>query len=351
MPLISIIIPAYNAEKSLSRTIDSLLSQESFTDFEIIIINDGSTDNTLFLADSYAVKDSRISVNTVQNGGPAKARNVGISTAKGEYIMFVDSDDMLASNALKEMSEIIARTQMDMLTFGFYVSDEKCNVLSTYSFPDAEYNLFEEGDVFGKILPELYRSNLLNQAWNKVYKLEMLRRGNVVFADYKYGEDRLFVFDALRASNKFSVIEKCFYYYISENDESLVKGYYDKKFEVCCLIDKRIRDLASHFECSNDAAKRVWDYMFSKSIISCLTQLYHPTCELTPAQRHEEAVFIVNSRQICEMGPPPKDSSFSSSITGKILRSRIIWLNILMAKTIYRVSARNQSLFVKLKQN
>ena len=99
-PEISIIVPVYNVEKYLKRCIDSILNQ-SFTDFELILVDDGSTDNSGEIIDEYAIKDERIKVIHKENGGLSSARNVGIEYSKGNYIAFVDSDDYINKNMYK----------------------------------------------------------------------------------------------------------------------------------------------------------------------------------------------------------------------------------------------------------
>ena len=106
MPIISIIIPIYNAEKYLSTCIESILSQ-GFEDFELLLINDGSKDNSLSICNDYAQRDSRIKVFDKPNGGVSSARNLGLDNATGEYVMFVDADDRLAPNALEMFSPYI----------------------------------------------------------------------------------------------------------------------------------------------------------------------------------------------------------------------------------------------------
>lgn len=106
MPLISIIIPIYNAEKFLARCIDSILSQR-VEDFELLLINDGSKDNSLSICNDYVQRDSRIKVYDKPNGGVSSARNCGLDNATGEYVMFVDADDWLSSDALEMFSAYI----------------------------------------------------------------------------------------------------------------------------------------------------------------------------------------------------------------------------------------------------
>ena len=116
MPLISIIVPVYNVEKYLSRCIDSILSQ-SFTDFELLLIDDGSKDDSGRLCDEYAEKDARIRVFHKENGGVSSARNVGLDNANGEWVYFADSDDELMENGLIILTDCIC-DEVDMVLAG-----------------------------------------------------------------------------------------------------------------------------------------------------------------------------------------------------------------------------------------
>ena len=106
MPTISVIVPVYNVEKYIHRCVDSILDQ-TFTDFELILVDDGSPDNCPAICDEYAAKDSRVRVIHQKNQGQAAARNYGVSMAKGAWISFVDSDDMIASKTLELLYQVV----------------------------------------------------------------------------------------------------------------------------------------------------------------------------------------------------------------------------------------------------
>ena len=119
----SIILPVYNGERFLSQSIESVLSQ-SFRDYELIIINDGSTDSTLNICLSYASSDTRIRIVNKQNEGVSVARNQGLNIAKGEYILFIDSDDILYVNALNILHEKLCDVSLDYLRYEYQTIDE-----------------------------------------------------------------------------------------------------------------------------------------------------------------------------------------------------------------------------------
>ncbi len=114
--MLSVIIPVYNAENEISNCIDNIL-QTNTCDFEMILVNDGSTDNTKSILDSYASKDNRIKVIHQANKGVSKARDLGIQNAKGSYIIFVDADDKLEDNALDYLSKRLEKEDIDILQY------------------------------------------------------------------------------------------------------------------------------------------------------------------------------------------------------------------------------------------
>lgn len=125
-PKVSVIVPVYNVEKLLQRCIDSILAQ-TFTDFELLLIDDGSKDKSGEICDEYAAKDSRIRVFHKQNGGVSTARNLGIDKAQGEWIYFVDSDDIVLPSALGTFCSLIY-SDSELVMAGFYTSDENNTV-------------------------------------------------------------------------------------------------------------------------------------------------------------------------------------------------------------------------------
>ena len=122
MTRISVIVPVYNVEKYLSRCVDSILNQ-TFTDFECILVDDGSPDNCGKICDEYAKKDKRVKVIHKQNGGLSDARNTGLDIAGGEYIYFLDSDDYVEYNLLEKLNDTICVCNAEMIVFGYKVEN------------------------------------------------------------------------------------------------------------------------------------------------------------------------------------------------------------------------------------
>ena len=162
---LSIVIPIYNVERTLQRCIDSVLGQ-SFQDFEMILVDDGSKDNSSVMADEIAQSDSRISVIHQSNQGLSAARNTGIKVAKGKYITFIDSDDFIAQDTYKGIIDLLnAHPEYDILEF---------SVIERYG-SKAQHTLILDDCVIKQteywLKGQAYRHTY---AWNKIYKRELL---------------------------------------------------------------------------------------------------------------------------------------------------------------------------------
>ena len=170
----SVIVPIYNVEKYLSRCIDSVLSQ-TFADFELILVDDGSPDNCPKICDEYAEKDQRIKVVHKENGGLVSARQAGVGIAKGEYVFNLDGDDAITPDALMSAYEIISDTKADMVSFSYriYTNDELGEVVDDL----AEEGLYDKKRLEEQIYPNLLSNknmhNLFYFLWGKAIKREL----------------------------------------------------------------------------------------------------------------------------------------------------------------------------------
>ncbi len=170
----SVIVPIYNIEKYISRCINSVLEQ-TFADFELILVDDGSPDNCPEICDEYAKKDSRIKVVHKENGGLVSARQAGISIAKGDYIFNLDGDDAITEDALMSAYQIIQDTNADMVSFSYRIfTDGK---LGDVVHDLAEEGLYDKGKLEEKIYPNLLSNknmqNLFYFLWGKAIKREL----------------------------------------------------------------------------------------------------------------------------------------------------------------------------------
>ncbi len=183
MPEISVIVPAYNVEKYVGDTLESLISQ-SFTDFEVIAVNDGSQDSTKAVIDDFCKKDNRISCISQQNAGVSAARNTGLAQASGKYIVFLDSDDLLAPDSLMSFYTAMESTDADMAVGriqNFGSAGEKFNPFADAMSRSVLINPFDKALLWNFLLG------------NKCFRRERIAERNLQFPKLRYSEDGVFI--------------------------------------------------------------------------------------------------------------------------------------------------------------
>lgn len=213
-PKISVIVPVYNVEKYLNRCIDSILAQ-TMTEFELLLIDDGSTDTSGNICDEYAIKDSRVEVLHKQNGGVSSARNFGLDNAHGRWVVFVDSDDWCEPNYLQDFLSLQDLSLLDIVIQGRINND---NIVSV------------KGGTYRDIAKGILDNDLLvfGAPYCKLYSRKLINENNVRFPlDYSYGEDTTFFFKVLNCVKRMIVIEKYNYHYMANSGTSLSKKDHD----------------------------------------------------------------------------------------------------------------------------
>jgi len=229
---VSIIIPVYNVEKHLCRCIDSILFQ-SLEDIEIILIDDGSTDNSGFICDEYQKKDDRVKVMYIQNSGPSNARNIGIAEAMGEYIGFVDSDDYIDKDMYEQLYNQAKIFDSQMCCSSYYY-EQSC---SSYivNLPLKPYELIDKNYISLTLAKNLAACNDagLFSLWNKIYKREFLiQQGIRLDVKRNHGEDWVFNLELYKRYSSISYINKPYYHYI-QTETGLYNRYRENYFDLC----------------------------------------------------------------------------------------------------------------------
>ncbi|WP_295363459.1 glycosyltransferase family 2 protein [uncultured Succinivibrio sp.] len=214
--MVSIIIPAFNAESTIKRCIESICFQ-NYSDFEVIVIDDGSTDSTQEICQSIQTTEPRVRLFKIQNKGVSHARNYGLLQAKGEYIQFVDSDDTVDKNYTGSMIEEMLSTNADIVISSIYTINNK-------ETKKVQINLNSGLYPKENIIAELYRTNiLLNSPVNKLFKKDLILN---YFNEYmSLGEDLIFNIDYLRHCSNIYYLNKALYFYYQNEPNSLTSNF------------------------------------------------------------------------------------------------------------------------------
>lgn len=205
MPQVSVIIPVYNIESCLRACLDSILNQ-TLTDFEVICVNDGSTDGSPAILSEYAEKDSRMQVLTQKNGGPGVARNAGLDMARGDYVIFLDSDDWFDSGLLQRMAGAAAEARADVaICRGVEFDTETGRELPSEWMLKSQYlpgPVFSPQEVAGRLFQFTY-----GMPWDKLYRRAFLLDSGVRYPPLRNSEDLAFVYPTLLCARRIVVVE------------------------------------------------------------------------------------------------------------------------------------------------
>lgn len=232
-PLVSIIIPIYNSENTIKRCVESVLSQ-TYLNFEVLLIDDGSIDASSVISDGFAKFDDRVKVYHKKNGGVSSARNLGLLKAKGDYITFVDSDDWVEPNYLEAFGSM---SNIDFVA-SYYVAEGWQEWVSC-PFENKEYTLNNLYSFYSKDF------NKMNFICGKLFKRQIIDAYKIRFdEELSYGEDTLFIYTFLRYATSVRTRGDATYHYICYNDSSLSHAptpwhkYENSINALCCLLEK-----------------------------------------------------------------------------------------------------------------
>ena len=215
VPLVSIVVPVCNVEKFLEKLIYSLITQ-TYENFEVILVDDGSPDNSGSICDKFSVQDKRIKVIHKKNAGVSEARNTGIDAATGDFIVFVDGDDWLEPDAVAYYVSLITETQSDMA-----ISDKN---FTTRDRIQTENDCFEIW-TSEKATAEFLYPRISIGCWNKIFRMDFLHRNNFRFTMKISGEGMHFVVSAAQKANHVGIGHKKVYNYRLNNVNSAVTKY------------------------------------------------------------------------------------------------------------------------------
>ena len=277
--LITIVLPIYNVKKYLDRCMESIINQ-TYSNLEILMIDDGSTDGCDFLCDSWAEKDNRVRVIHKINAGLGMARNTGIDNATGKYIVFFDSDDYVESNAIELCYKMAIKDGSELVTFGHSLIASDGRVKSVV-VPHSECLTYRNDDVRSIVLKNLLLqsenapdiTNMWMSAWSNFYSMDLIRRCNWRFVSERHiiSEDVYSLLQLYSFANSISIIEKSLYNYC-ENGASLTHVFRKDRFDKINIFYKETLKEAECLGVAEDIIKNI-AYPYIANIIAMLKML------------------------------------------------------------------------------
>lgn len=272
----SVILPVYNVEAYLNRCIKSIVNQ-TYSNLELILVDDGAKDNCPQICDEWQKKDARIKVIHKKNEGLGEARNSGLKLAKGDYICFFDSDDYVRKTLLEDAYQAILEQRPDLVEFGYYRVNESGSVYKKH-VPDLPQTWYEGSAVMDQFLPEFicanYRtgkaSNLMMSAWCGIFKAKVLKESEFSFVSERelISEDIYSIMRLMPQVKSVCILKEAYYYYC-QNKKSLSNTYLPERFERIIFFQECLERLCGD-ECYSDEVRERIYKPFLDHLIACI---------------------------------------------------------------------------------
>lgn len=252
----SIIIPVYNVEKYIEKCLDSILNQ-TYENYEVIIVNDGTLDNSQKLIDKYVKKDNRFLSYKKENGGLSDARNYGVKRATGDYIIFIDSDDYIEKDLLKNLNDKIIKNYPQLVRYNLTLVDENYNVILSN----------DKVKSFGNKKKNIVRNKYVEPAWLYAYRTDFYKKNNFEFPKGKIHEDFYLTLFILDKAKTVEILNYNGYNYVQRDNSIMTNKNYDK-------IVKRVNDFLEHNQFHKKTIKNKYILSYSnKSVLFKIKEL------------------------------------------------------------------------------
>ena len=313
IPLISVIVTIFKVEQYLNRCIESLVHQ-TYTNLEIILVDDGSPDDCPQMCDEWAIKDNCIKVIHKENGGLSDARNAGMQVATGDVISFIDSDDWIDLNAFEVMLNIMQDDESDIVSCGVKWVNEDGGLLRAESVN--EHDILNSHDAMQELLHD---GKLKQHVWNKLYRRNVIE--NIPFEKGKYHEDVFWSYQVIGLAKNISVIPDPLYNYVQRVNSIMGESYSPKRLDALDAMQLRCEYIKTHFP-------DLFDNSLQNYMGSCLYHLQLALCS------HQNRAVI---RNITERRSFGKQYDFHNSLTG----NHKVWMKCFMIAPIITARIRN----------
>lgn len=344
---VSIIMPVYGVEDYVGKAIESLQAQ-TFKDWVLFCVDDGTKDRSGIICDEYAQKDSRITVIHKENGGAPSARNVAIDMVKTKYMYFMDSDDWVEPNMLKDLIEIAEQNNSQLVISGFYIdtyySDNEKFVQEKH-VSDKVYKTQQE---FREDAYKLFDENLLYTPWNKLYLSEYILENNLYFP-HTFWDDFPFNLSVIRDIERVVVTSKCYYHFIRQREESETAKYRSDMYEKREEEHSWMQDLYKHWDISTMELYEFLARRYIERLIGCVENVTNPSCTLNNREQLKAIRKMIYNPVAQAAVRVAKPNSTYMRIMLIPIKYRMILLTYLEGKVISKVKVSNTEVFAKLK--
>ena len=317
---ISILMPVYNSQEYLKNTVQDVINQ-SYGDWELILVDDGSKDNSKNICIELQKFDNRIRFINKENTGVSDTRNIALDNAKGKYIAFIDSDDSVHKDYLKILLSSIEKSKGQLAVCGFkerkISTNGQIEELSRVFYPKEVIAIEDMKD----LIMDFGNSGLLNPLWNKLYNREIIDENNIRFKEeVETGEDFIFNLQYFRKINNICFSKGELYYYIRRNNNSITYQYIDNMYEKGLEIHNLLEDFLKDMNFYNSKNKYILYGNHLMGVFSAFLNLFHKDCKLTLKQKKHYIKAIVNREYVSECAVNRKRDKGLIGLTALLVR-------------------------------
>jgi len=298
-PYITVIIPVYNVEKYLKKAVDSVLNQ-TMKNIEVILVDDGSFDNSCKIIDEYAKNDLRVMIIHQKNKGVSAARNSGLLLAKGQYISFLDPDDWIESNMYEVLYAEAISNNCDLVMCNFLVKDIGGQTLRASQHSFKSNCLLERENIKNEICNQLLVNGFFTAVWDKIYLRSFLNENKIFFREnIPIREDYFFNIDIFNYSQRAIYVDRPFYnYQVVSNSAS--KKYYKNSFELAVKLYKYKINYSNIWSMNTAEHIEKMAYDFLDEVQASIMQIFNNKNINNFTRKIEEVRYIVNNVTVRE---------------------------------------------------
>ena len=351
---ISVIFPVFNVKDYLKKAVLSVTNQ-SLTNIEIFLVDDGSSDGSEILCDELAAIDSRIKVIHQKNQGAHNARNAALNIARGKYVCFFDSDDYIEKDMLADLYYLAEEYDSELVISGFYIrtyyNDNEYITLNYIPDVNEDIKNYSNKINFRRDAYKNFDRNMFYPPWNKLYKLSYLKENNIFFP-ITYRDDFPFVLNVISDINNVTFTKKMYYNFIRKRSESETQKYVANLYEKREEEHNYMLDLYSNWGMlSDDKSFEMISRRYIDRLIECMVNLFNKKCTLSKKEKKSLIKEYLNNKNVDECISKSRPQKLYLKIMYLPIKMKNVNLCYLMSRLICFVKGRNIKLFSILKTN
>ena len=347
MVKVSIIMPVYGVEDYVGKAIESIQAQ-TLADFEFLIVDDGTKDNSGVICDAYAAKDSRLYVIHKENGGAPSARNMAIEIANGKYFYFMDSDDWVEPTMLEDLVNLAEKNQAQLVICGFFIDtyhNDTDYITQHLLYKDMVY---ENKQAFHKDAYQLFDRNQLYSPWNKLFLADYIMKNNIRFPA-TFWDDFPFIIDVIRDVENIVVSSNQYYHFIRKRVESETAKYNPGMYQKREEEHQWMLDLYTHWNVDDENSREMIARRYIERLVGCIENMTNPNTPLKKNEKKESITQAIQKQEVKEQLKLCKPRSIMMKVLIWPIKCRNVMLVYMFSAMISYVRRNNVRMFAVLK--